>query len=205
MTRAACVYVVTNRLNGKKYVGQTWLSVERRWLAHCNDARSGRGFCRVFHAAIRKYGPENFSVETFPLLACSTQDELDIAEQRMIAELKSLGPKGYNLLAARGGRGVHHEETKKLMSAAHMGRPHTSEHSANISAALVGRKYSAERIAKMRAGRWSRPYQHSDETRAKISAAFGGKPWSAKRREAYNKRFPAHNRIQATTHKTQFV
>ena len=57
------IYLITNTINGKKYVGQTSLKTSsRRWSAHKRDAIYGVGtkFCR----AIRKYGPDVFELVT---------------------------------------------------------------------------------------------------------------------------------------------
>ena len=50
------VYVYTNKVNGKKYVGQTCQPIEYR-------ANNGRGYkrCVYFYRAIEKYGWDNFS------------------------------------------------------------------------------------------------------------------------------------------------
>lgn len=57
----AIVYRVTNELNGHSYVGFTTQGLKRRAYAHKRAARVGGGF--GLHAAIRKYGEENFKFE----------------------------------------------------------------------------------------------------------------------------------------------
>lgn len=57
-----CIYLVRNLVNGKGYVGQhKGANAERRWTAHIARALRGSKVC--VHAAIRKYGAENFSAE----------------------------------------------------------------------------------------------------------------------------------------------
>ena len=52
------IYKITNRINGKVYIGQTRMSLNVRWWHHCN-----RKDCPALHHAIKKYGAENFTVE----------------------------------------------------------------------------------------------------------------------------------------------
>ena len=62
------IYLVTNSLNGKVYVGKS-IDIERRWQEHIHDSlvsqdqwdNNYRGVRTHFHAAIRKYGKENFT------------------------------------------------------------------------------------------------------------------------------------------------
>ena len=51
-----CVYVHTNKINNKKYVGQTCQKPESRW------GNQGCGYkgCLLFERAIQKYGWDNF-------------------------------------------------------------------------------------------------------------------------------------------------
>ena len=51
MRKAWAVYIVTNVMNGKQYVGLT-KSLEKRWDAH----RRSNGSAPALHAAIKKYG-----------------------------------------------------------------------------------------------------------------------------------------------------
>lgn len=67
------IYLITNLINGKKYVGQTLMTVHARWLKHCSVARTQPGVSGI-DGAIRKYGEHNFSVET--IKECPI-DELD--------------------------------------------------------------------------------------------------------------------------------
>ena len=57
------IYLITNLINDKKYVGQTLMTVHSRWLKHCSVARTQPGATGI-DGAIRKYGENNFTVET---------------------------------------------------------------------------------------------------------------------------------------------
>lgn len=72
---AASIYVVTNTINGKQYVGQTWLAVALRWRAHCNAARTSAKYCKMpIVNAIRKYGEQAFNVATVNTLKPGSGD-----------------------------------------------------------------------------------------------------------------------------------
>jgi predicted GIY-YIG superfamily endonuclease len=124
------IYLVTNTINGHRYIGATKHSLDYRRKRHVWDAFHGPAYCRVFHAALRKYGETAFSWSIL-----STVDSLEEAmteETRLIKELK---PE-YNITV--GGRGM-------------VGIPWSPERRAKILAKLTGRKLSPEHIARMKA------------------------------------------------------
>lgn len=94
------IYLVTNTVNGKKYIGQT-KSVHLRWTKHLWDARNGSPL--ALHNAIRKYGADNFTIECLEEIVGSHAD-LVSAEILHIAHYSCVAPKGYNLTS--GGEGV---------------------------------------------------------------------------------------------------
>ena len=55
------IYLITNKINGKRYIGKTKFTIDRRWYYHCKNAEYGVD--TPFYRAIRKYGKENFTVE----------------------------------------------------------------------------------------------------------------------------------------------
>lgn len=95
------VYLVTNAINGKKYVGQTSGTLGHRWSQHLSLAKKGSP--HAIHGAIRKYGRGSFSVEALEEVRGSREDLL-AAEVRHIAAHSCVCPHGYNLTP--GGEGV---------------------------------------------------------------------------------------------------
>lgn len=87
-----CVYMHTNIINEKKYIGITGLKPKRRWMS------DGKGYKnqRVFYGAITKYGWDNF--EHVILYDCLTEDEAKKREVYLIKKYKSNDSSfGYNV------------------------------------------------------------------------------------------------------------
>lgn len=82
------IYCYTNKINGKQYVGQTTTSLERRDYGHQHQPTP-----KYFHAALKKYGRENFDLDV--LEECSNE-LLDEREEFWIKKLGTFG-NGYNL------------------------------------------------------------------------------------------------------------
>jgi group I intron endonuclease len=133
------IYCITNKVNDKKYVGQSW-RIEHRFKEHkyhtCNSHLA---------SAFKKYGINNFYfgiIETFN--ESVTQKELDEAEAQYIVCGNLTNPKyGYNMREG-GSRGKHNEESRAKVGMSKRGIKLTEEHKAKIRVPLVGRYYSEE-------------------------------------------------------------
>ena len=150
------VYIHTNIINNKKYVGLTRQTVEQRW-------QNGQGYkyCTLFNNAIKKYGWQNFSHEI--VATGLSEEEACELERELIRDLHTCDKEyGYNIF--EGGNTAHQtEDTKRRISEAQLGIPKpddvvlkmrraqaSEETKTKISAALKGRKLSEETKAKMR-------------------------------------------------------
>ena len=112
-----CVYCHTNRINGKKYIGQTVHqdNPELRWR------ENGRAYAynKHFWSAIQKYGWENFDHEI--IYKDLTKSDADFLENFLIYNYKTTDTLfGYNNRGG-GSRGVMSEKTKQKMSDAQLG------------------------------------------------------------------------------------
>ena len=101
MNPVGYIYLVTNTVNRKRYVGCTIRSVSARWSQQKSLAKSGGGY--ALHSALRKYGYDQFTVECIETVH-GTHADLMAAEVRQIELQGSTVPAGYNL--TKGGEGV---------------------------------------------------------------------------------------------------
>lgn len=105
------IYLITNKVNGKQYVGQTKCEdIQTRWRYHKKMSNESIG--RHLLAAYQKYGIDNFK---FQIICITFDDACDALEEHYIQKFNTLAPNGYNL--KYGGKvSKHHEETKQLIS-----------------------------------------------------------------------------------------
>lgn len=159
------IYMATNLVNGKRYVGKTLVSRAARWRQHCSNARAG--VVTYLYKAMRKYGTENFTVEVIDqaLLA----EELEAKEIEWIARLGTADPViGYNCTTG-GDSGLHTAASRNRMR----GRINSPEHRAKISAAKKGKPLSPEHRAKCALGRkGSKQSQAEKDKRAESLRRF---------------------------------
>ena len=76
------VYLILNKINGRKYVGQTVQPLKVRFNEHAKKKDN-----TLIANAIRKYGKENFYCGV--IKTCSSKAELDYWEKYFIAALKA--------------------------------------------------------------------------------------------------------------------
>jgi len=106
------IYLITNKVNGKVYVGQTRQTLEERWKHHCAYAK--RGFNYPICKAIRKYKPEGFTITE--IATCETQEWTNYLERMWIVIKDSCSRKiGYNVRVG-GDASPMSEDSKKLLS-----------------------------------------------------------------------------------------
>ena len=92
---AGCIYLITNKLNKKVYVGQTIKTAEYRWSQHIKCSKYAKYAHYSLYRAFNKYGIENF---TFEVIVDNVPDDLlDDLETNCIAAYN--GILGYNMVA----------------------------------------------------------------------------------------------------------
>lgn len=126
------IYRITNKENGRVYIGKTERSFRRRYGAKWWDAKHNR----ALKADLDIYGKDAFAVDIFA--HDLDPKELTKIEEFLIFSNDSLHPNGYNLMKASFGPEKISEETRALMSKAQLGRKHSEEAKKKISAANKG-------------------------------------------------------------------
>jgi hypothetical protein len=189
--------------SGKAYIGITNQTTAKRWWKHKNNAAHGRSIrsgseCIALYDAIRKYGNENFKVET---LVIAEFDYLKDLEQKAIIAFKTKAPHGYNL--TDGGDGAigasPTEEARQKMSVAQ--RKRLEDPDALLSAKAILAKAQATKIAKWwafseeereikrkeHAVKLASANRFTPEVRAKMSQSQKARvhgPWSDERKQS---------------------
>lgn len=103
------IYLVTNKENGKQYIGQTTYDVKTRWRNHVYHSKHSLDN-NYFHRAIRKYGEKSFEISIIEEI--EDYNLLDEKEVFYISFYNTLFPNGYNL--ALGGNGVRRYDYMKI-------------------------------------------------------------------------------------------
>lgn len=104
----AYIYVITNNINGKQYVGKTRLSIQERFKEHIRESRKEKAANRPLYLAFKKYGIEHFDIQL--LEECSLLDS-STREIYWIGKLDSY-KSGYN--ATLGGDGTFLRDYKSI-------------------------------------------------------------------------------------------
>lgn len=87
------IYVVTNFVNNKRYVGLTTTSLSQRWERHLEQVF--RKDASLIHKAIAEFGKDSFTIEVID--RADNPKVLRAKEREWIQRLSSLTPNGYNV------------------------------------------------------------------------------------------------------------
>lgn len=165
-----CLYVHTNKINGKVYIGIT-NNTERRWRNDGIEYKPKKENSRPFWNAICKYGWNNFEHEV--LIENLTYEEACEYEKYYIKLSNSINRKyGYNV--ATGGNGGHiYDEHPKGMKDKHHTKEWRKQHSEKMKGEnnpFYGKTWTKETHPKGFKGK-----SHSEESRRKTSDTIKNK------------------------------
>lgn len=154
------VYLTTNLINGKQYIGD-------HSTDNLQDGYIGSG--NLILKAIKKYKKENFEFKI--LENFDTKEAAFISQEKYIKHYNTLVPNGYNISPTGGlHSGGHHsqESRKKCKSSGMKGKNHSKETIEKITNSNKGKHYIKHTSeAKEKISVNHRKYQ-SDETKQKM-------------------------------------
>jgi len=181
------VYLITNQINGMRYIGSTMRSAKTRWRTHVSGST---GSAQLLHNAVLEFGKENFGIE---VLFEGSHEQILIVEKILIERYKTtFASNGYNksIVASKGFFGGHYKHTKasrEKIGRAHKGKILSEETRAKLSIAHKGKILSLEHRAKLsralKGNKRTLGYTHSLQTREKMRLAHVGKKFSLEHRE----------------------
>jgi group I intron endonuclease len=116
--RKFTIYQITNKINGKSYIG-----FDSNYPNRIRRHKRCDGSSPLLDNAVKKYGWVNFTVKVLYEGKHNTHT-LNVKEPYYIKKLKTKRPLGYNLTDGGEGRlGYHHsKETKRKLSTSLKGR-----------------------------------------------------------------------------------
>jgi len=207
------VYKLTNKLNGRVYIGSA-KEFKERWKEHERSLKLGKHHNRFLQADYNKCGAEAFS---FSILEIVEGDKLarTTAEQKYVNETYDDGDQCYNLqkdtISYQGKRQACLEETKKKISDANSGRVYSPEALENIREAARKRIGSSNDKVSGEAWRERDPEVYekmvalgklmAQKNLEKVRAKLTGKPLSEEHRKKLSEAHKGHKHSEETRKK----
>ena len=152
------IYVITNKINGKRYIGSS-AYVEGRWSAHHWHLRNGVHHNAHLQSAWNKYGEEAF---VFSIIKECPIDQLVDQEQGYLMSQPEYNIAEFADASQRGAK--HTEEWKRNQSERAKKYVMSTEERQRVSQRMKGNTNNK-----------NRDYNHSNETKRKISESLRGK------------------------------
>jgi group I intron endonuclease len=137
------IYKITNKINGKVYIGKTIKPLHIRWSQHISKSKRNTKHKFLLHNAICKYGPINFDVEL--IYTAKSIEDLADREKQYIKQYNTFNNPsvGYNM--TDGGDGGTLSDIAKKRLRIIMSTP---EYREKIRISSTGRIFSPESIEK---------------------------------------------------------
>lgn len=159
------IYKITNFVNGKSYIGQTWQNLQKRFNDHINK----KSHCVKLSNAINKYGKNNFGI--VDIIYCDNQQEMNFLENFYIIQFDTI-KNDYNLREGRA-NGKLSEESKIKMSKSHIGKKLSDQTKNKLSQIHKGKIISKETRNKISIANSGKKYgPQSEDVRLKKSIAL---------------------------------
>lgn len=180
MINKSGIYSITNKANGKRYIGSA-VNFRKRWNIHKCYLNKNKHHSAHLQNAWNKDGKEGFEFEI--ICYVENKEKLIKIEQIFLDIYQSYdGRFGYNICSNAGNQlgNKLSEETKKKISNSTKGRipwnkgiPRTEETKEKLRQKNIGRKHTEE--TKRKLSEKNKGRKHTEEEKKKISKAKKGK------------------------------
>lgn len=90
------IYIITNILNGKQYIGRTCNSIEKRFKHHFTESKQLYSQTAL-HKDMQLYGKQAFKIEKIYSFYADRQKDANKVEQEFIKKYNTKIPNGYNM------------------------------------------------------------------------------------------------------------
>jgi group I intron endonuclease len=199
------IYCITNKVNGKKYIGQSW-NIEKRWKEHLSSKRKDH-----LRFSFEKYGTESFAFTVLKEFGNHglTQIMMDMYERKYIIVNNTIDSKfGYNKNTGGGSSSIVSQEIKDKISKSKTGKPkpvesiqryregtlrYLAKHGSPCTGIPKSEETKAKISKKLTGSKWTEErrnnYKCTDEMRQKMISSHLGSKWSEKRWEAYHNKY----------------
>jgi group I intron endonuclease len=175
------VYRIDNMENGNFYIGQTRNTLARRFTDHKSEAKRDE-VNMVLYNAMRKYGPDMFTIEDIEVVESETKQELvELLNERERYYITTLKPSYNTAPGGLGHTGIQWTEErrirfKELMSGENnpnFGKPLSEETKNKLRNVLKGRIIPDE--VRQKTSQTMKGVPKSEETRKRMSQAQIGR------------------------------
>lgn len=163
------IYLVTNKVTGKVYIGQTISTIAARWKGHCGAWKGSR-----LRLSIETHGRAAFSIEKID--EALDKNELDDLERFYIAAYGATNKEvGYNFQLGGAGKPISKDASERA-AAKLRGRKVPRDSVEKMAATKRGRdRTEAEQAVLDRMTKTNTGRRHTEEARKKMSDAVTGR------------------------------
>jgi len=177
------VYLITNKINYRIYVGITTLTIEIRWKQHKRDSKK---LNYPLYQEMRMYGEENFNISLLETIESTNKNDLiqklnklEIYYVKKYESYVGWNKNGYNLTTGGGMENISEESRKKQsnsMKLRYIKNPEIGkQHGQKLKKLYQNNKELKDKISKIQIERYKNPLERIKTSNA-IKNAYINNP-----------------------------